>query len=149
MEARVTARLRPLWICPICGRRFVTANTWHPHEQYRLSDHFAGKDPQVHRLFDQYLAVLRSFGPVTVYAQKAAIVFQGRVRFAHAAPRKHWLAGDLWLKRRAQHPLFHRIEQVAPRDFIHYFRLTRPEDLDEGLEVLLRESYRVGRQEET
>jgi len=144
----MTTKQPPLWICPICGRRFVTPNTWHPHEQYRLSDRFRSKDPQVRCLFDRYVAVLRSFGPVTVYAQKTAIVFQARVRFAHAAPRQHWLAGDLWLKRRAEHSLFHRIEHVGSHDFIHYFRLTRPEDLDEGLVSLLRESYRVGRQEQ-
>ena len=82
-----------------------------------------------------------------MFAQKTRIVFQGRVRFAGAVVRKHWLEGGLWLKRRAEHSLFHRIEKIPPHNYIYTFRLTRPEDLDEELVALLREAYAVGRQE--
>jgi hypothetical protein len=81
---------RPLWKCPKCGHRFVTANIWHSCGHYRLADHFAGK-PLLRKIFDRYVAVARTHGAVTVYAQKTRIVMQGRVRFAGAVVRKDWL----------------------------------------------------------
>jgi hypothetical protein len=122
---------------------------WHSCGHYRLADHFKGKDPIVRQLFDQYVALVRQFGPVTIYAQKTRIVFQARARFAGAVTRKHWLEGALWLKRRAAHPLVYRIEKYTAHDYGHYFRLTKPEDLDEGLTALLREAYAVGCQEQS
>ncbi len=141
------SKKRPLWTCPRCGHRFVTRNLWHSCTRYRIADHFKGKDPIVRQLYKHYVAIVRGFGPVTVFAQKTRIVFQARVRFAGAVVRKHWLEGGLWLKRRAEHPLFHRIEKIPPHNYIYTFRLTKPEDLDEELVALLREAYAVGQQE--
>jgi hypothetical protein len=141
------ARKKPLWTCPQCGHRFVTRNMWHSCTRYRIADHFTGKDPALRALYRRYVALVRSFGPVTVYAQKTRIVFQARARFAGAVVRTRWLEGALWLKRRADNPRFHRIESILQRDYIHYFRLRSPEDLDEELAGLLREAYAVGRQE--
>ena len=140
--------MRPLWTCPKCGHKFVTPNMWHSCSRYPLSHHFKGKDPIVRRLFDRYLVMVKSFGPVTVIPQKTGIAFQVRVRFAGAYARKNWLDCGLWLKRRVDHPLFYRIESVTPRDHIHRFRLARIEDLrNQSLKGFLREAYAVGCQE--
>lgn len=141
-------RKRPLWTCPRCGHKFVTQNIWHSCSRYPLSFHFKGKDPIVRELFDGYLALMESFGPITVIPQKTRIAFQVRVRFAGATPRKRWLSCTLWLKRRAEHPLFHKIESLGPLDHIHRFRVTSFDDLrDTELKKLLREAYGVGCQE--
>jgi len=144
---RVSKKKKPLWTCPRCGHRFVTRNLWHSCTRRRLADHFTGKDRLVRELYNRYVALVRTFGPVTVYAQKTRIVFQARVRFAGAATRKHWLEGGLWLKRRAAHPLFHRVEKIPPNNYVYTFRLTKPEDLDDELTALLREAYAVGCQD--
>lgn len=138
---------RPLWTCPHCGHRFVTRNLWHACTRHRIADHFKGKDPRLRRLYNYYVGVVRQFGPVTVYAQKTRIVFQVRARFAGAVIRKRWIEGGLWLKRRAEHPLFHRVEKIPPHNYIYNFRLASPEDLDGELVALLREAYAVGCQE--
>jgi len=151
MTARVSkpAHKRPLWKCPKCGHKFVTTNLWHSCSRYPLSHHFKDKDPIVRRLFDEYLALVESCGPVTVIPQKTRIAFQVRVRFACAITRKHWIEGTLWLKRPADHPLFYKVEQLHAHDYIHSFRLKSIADLhDKKLQVLLAESYRVGRQEQ-
>ena len=138
----------PLWTCPRCGHRFVTQNLWHSCSRFPLSYHFKGKDPIVREIFDEYLALLESFGPITVIPQKTRIAFQVRVRFSAASTRKHWLDCTLWLKRRATHPLFHKIETLARHDHIHSFRLKSAGDVrDEDHVKLLRESYQVGCQE--
>lgn len=121
---------------------------WHSCRLYPLSYYFKDKDPIIRELFDRYLDLLGEFGPVIMSPVKTGIAFQVRVRFAGATPRKRWLSCTLWLKRRADHPLFHRIESVGLRDHIHRFRLTSLDDLrDKELKKLLREAYRVGCQE--
>ena len=145
----MTASQPPLWVCPKCGHRFVTANLWHSCSQHDLDDHFVDKDPLVRALFDDLAAAIQSFGPVEIYAQKTRIVFTVRVRFVAVSPRKRWLDGHVWLKRRADDPHFRRIELLPPTNYIHHFRLTDPAQLDEDFIALLRESYAVGRQEIT
>jgi len=119
----------------------------HSCGRHTIDEHFAGKDPEVRALFDVLMQTARRFGRVHVYAQKTRIVFQTRGRFVAVTPRQRHLGGHLWLKRRRPHPLVHRIESLADRDFVHNFRLTRREDLDEHFCELLREAYAVGRQE--
>ena len=139
---------KPLWKCPQCGHRFVTRNMWHSCSRYRLTDHFKGKTPFIRALFNRFRAVIQMCGPVTVYAQKTRIVFQTRARFAGCVTRKDWLDCGLWLKRRVEHPRFRKIESILDRDYIHHFRLTKLEDLDdEYLVAFIREAYAVGRQE--
>jgi membrane protease YdiL (CAAX protease family) len=135
---------RTFWICPRCGRQFVSANKWHSCEQFQIEDHFNGKDPLVRELYDLLLATLNEFGPVTAYALKTRIVFQAQTQFAAAIPRKRWLEGYLWLRRRAFHPLIRRVEMQMFRDYGHIFRLTQPADLDDDLAALLHEGYMLG-----
>lgn len=102
----------------------------------------------VREIFDEYLSIVESFGPVIVIPQKTRIAFQVRVRFGGAVARKHWLDGWLWLKRRAEHPLFYKIEKLHAHDHVHSFRLKSIEDVrDKHLRRLLKEAYAVGRQE--
>jgi hypothetical protein len=137
----------PLWRCPACGQRFVTRNMSHSCGHHTIEEHFEGKDPRVRALFDALARAVRRCGRVHVYAQKTRIVFQTRGRFVAVTPRQRHLAGHVWLKRRRPHPLVHRIESLLDRDFVHNFRLSRPEELDESFRDLLREGYSVGSQE--
>jgi hypothetical protein len=138
---------RPLWECPACGQRFVTRNMSHSCGRHTLDEHFEGKDPRIRDLFEALLAAVRRYGEFHVYAQKTRIVLQTRGRFVAVTPRRHHLGGHIWLKRPRPHPLVHRIESLLDRDFVHNFRLTCREDLDEGFCDLLREGYAVGSQE--
>ena len=136
----------PLWRCPKCGHRFASKNLWHSCGRFRLADHFAGRDPAVRSLWDQFVALLRRNGPVTVYAQKTRIVCMVRVRFAGAQVRSRWLDAGLWLKRRASHPALRRVDFLPPHDYLHYFRLRSGADLDAAFAALTREAYAIGTQ---
>jgi hypothetical protein len=83
----------PLWKCPRCGHRFVTRKLWHSCVRVPLASHFREKDPIVRELFDRFRELVRTCGPVTVYAQKTRIVFMTRARFAGALPRRR---GWMW-----------------------------------------------------
>jgi hypothetical protein len=138
---------KPLWECPACGQRFVTRNMSHSCGHHTIDEHFRGKDPRGRQLFDALVAAVESIGTIHVYAQKTRIVFQTRGRFVAVTPRKHHLAGHLWLKRARPHPLVHRIESLLDRDFVHNFRLASAVEIDASFRDLLREAYAVGSQE--
>src|SRR2546423_1174959 len=142
-QTRSTRRLKPLWRCPRCGHRFVTPNLSHSCGRFRLSTHFAGKQPALKKTFDRFADLARKCGKVTVYAQKTRIVIQARVRFASAIVRKDWLDAALWLKHRATHPSLARVEDFGSLGFYHHFRLTSPSDLDAPLEKLIAQAYQV------
>ena len=135
---------RPLWQCPKCKHRFVTANLWHSCGSYRLKDHFDGKPDVLRETFNQYVAAARTHGPLTVYAQKTRIVFQRRVRFAGVVVRKDWIDASMWLKRRVDHPLLVRVESFGNLGFGHHFRLSHPHDIDQAMIELVGEAYEVG-----
>lgn len=135
---------RSLWVCPDCGRQFVSVNRNHSCGRFDLEDHFAGNEPFVRALYELLLENLKQFGSVSVFPVKTRIVFQAEVQFAAAMPRKRWLDGYLWLRRQAAHPRIRRIEMGIFRDYGHVFRLAQPKDLDQGLVDLLHEAYMVG-----
>ena len=133
-----------LWVCQRCGRSF--ANTNQTHTCAPLGDldrHFAGSDPAVRATFDRVLALL---GPVQVLPEKSRIALHVRMSFAAFQPRRHWLDGHLVLARQREHPVFRRVQVFSPRNVLHAFRLTGPDDVDEAFAELLREAYRVGEQ---
>jgi hypothetical protein len=131
----------PLWQCPKCGHRFASRNLWHSCGNYRLADHFKNRSRMVRQLFNQWRALARACGPVTVYAQKTRIVFQARVRFAGAVVHNDWLDATLWLKRRVAHRCLSRVESFGPLGYGIHLRLTTLTDVDTDLELLMREAY--------
>jgi hypothetical protein len=135
---------RSLWVCPTCGRRFVSVNRNHSCGQYNLEDQFVSKEPVVRALYDLLLETLEQFGPVGVFPVKTRIIFQAEVQFAAAMPRKRWLDGYIWLRRQAVHPRIYKMEMGIFRDYGHIFRLTHPDELDDDLVDLLQEAYILG-----
>lgn len=67
--------------------------------------------------------------------------------FAQVTPRQRWIDGHVVLARRLEHPRFRRVETFSPRNHLHAFRLSRPEDVDDEFRAWVAEAYRVGAQE--
>jgi len=137
---------RPLWRCPKCGERFVTKNMWHSCGKYSLQELFANSEPHVLGLFKKYARMVRSCGPVRMIPQKTRVVFQERVRFAGAVPRKSYLLCTVALPSIYNHPRFLKIESYAPHFHGHQFRVVTTDDLDAEVHDWIRESYTVGQQ---
>jgi len=135
---------RSLWVCPDCGRQFVSINRNHSCGLYRLEDHFRDQEPIVRALYDLCLETLQQFGSVQAFPLKTRIVFQAEVQFAAAVPHKRLLDVYLWLRRQATHPRIYKMEMGIFRDYGHIFRLRNTEELDEELVDLLQEAYIVG-----
>ena len=137
----------PLWQCEKCGRVFANRNQSHACGTYDLEHHFHEKSPEIRALFERALAVIQSLGPVRVLPEKTRIAFQVRMSIAQLTPRRRWIDGHVVLARRLEHPRFRRIETFSPRNHLHTFRLTHPDDIDADFRAWMAEAYRVGNQE--
>jgi hypothetical protein len=137
----------PLWTCPSCRRTFANRNQTHTCALPRpLDDHFASVETHVCATFDRVRQAVEALGPVTVLPEKTRIAFHARMSFAAVIPRRRWLDGHVVLARRLESPRFRRIEVFSPRNVVHTFRLTGPEEVDDEVRAWLAEAYQVGEQ---
>lgn len=135
------------WTCPACGRPFANRNQSHACAPLGdLERHFARCDEGVRETFDRVVAAARACGPVTVLPEKTRIALQVRMSFAALMPRLHWLDGHVVLARRRESPRFRRIDVYSPRNVVHVFRLSAPDEVDEEVRSWLAEAHAVGEQ---
>lgn len=138
--------MQPLWTCPRCGRGFANRNQSHFCSQVALEDHFAGRDPAVVATFKKIVAVARRSGRLSVQPEKTRVALQVRMSFAAFTLRRHWLDGHAVLARRRESPRFRRVDTISPRNHVHVFRLSSPDEVDAEVESWLAEAYEVGAQ---
>ena len=120
MTAR--APLPPLWTCPKCGAKFVSANMSHSCGRFALGALFARSEPHVFKLFQKLRTMVRACGRSTMIPQKTRVVFMVRMRFAGATVRKSHLRVGLILERRLPPDArLVQIESFGPRCHGHYF----------------------------
>jgi hypothetical protein len=108
--------------------------------------HFERAEPSVRATFDRVVAVVRAFGPVDVLAEKTRIALHVRMSFAAFMPRRRWLDGHLILAREVASPRWRAVEVYSPRNVLHAFRLSAPDEVDAEFTGWLAEAYEVGRQ---
>lgn len=136
----------PLWRCPKCKREFANRNQSHACGTYELATHFENKPPEIRALFDHFVQLFDTIGPVRILPEKTRIAFQVRMSFAQLTPRRQWIDGHLVLARRLESRRFTRIETFSPRNHLHAFRLTSAAELDAEFQSWLAEAYSVGEQ---
>ena len=98
------------------------------------------------KTFDRVIEAVSALGPVTILPERSRIALHVRMSFAAFVPRKGWLDGHLVLARRLDSPRFRRITPYSPRNVVHEFRLTAPDEVDDEFCLFLAEAYRVGQQ---
>ncbi len=143
MSAIADAR-RPLWTCPRCEHRFVTANIWHSCSRHSLDEAFERSTNEARAAFERYVEIVAQCGPVEVIAQKTRIVIMGRVRFAGATVLRDRVRLNIALTRRLEAPWVERIESYGARWHAHRFVARSPADVDAIVELreLVCEGYR-------
>ena len=144
---KVRTPLPPLWKCPKCGAKFVSANLWHSCGRHRVKDLFARSDPHVFALYQRFKRIVEACGPVVMIPQKTRLVFMVRMRFAGFTVRKSSLRVGLILERRLPpDPRLEKVETFGPRSHGHYFRIERAAQLDATMRAWIREAYDCGTQ---
>jgi Domain of unknown function (DUF5655) len=136
-----------LWQCGECGRRFANKRQSHFCSNVSLEDHFEGKPLETRQLFEAFLAIVRSYGPVLVLPEKTRIAFQVRMSFAALMTRRGYLRGHLVLAEVRKSPCFFKIETISPRNHVHSFELRDKDQLQGELADHIGDAYRVGCQE--
>jgi Domain of unknown function (DUF5655) len=106
---------------------------WHSCGTFSLDDLFARSEPQVRKTFRKFAKMARVCGPVHTIPQKSRVVFQVRMRFAGAMPRKSHLICHFILGRKIDDTRFQRVETFSPRCHTHYLRIDSEEQLDAEL----------------
>ena len=136
-----------MWTCPQCGRAFAATNQTHTCAPLRdLDYHLDGKPPEIAAIVERVIAAAERCGPVTLLPEKTRIALAARMSFAALMPRRRWVDGHVVLARRLEDPRFTRIETFSPRNHLHAFRLTSPDEVDAQVGAWLAEAYDVGMQ---
>jgi hypothetical protein len=116
-----------------------------PESPWTVERHLAGRPGEVSDLYSAFARALATCGPFEVSVSKTAIAFKGERRgFAGVTPTASGLSGFIDLQRRVESPRFSRVSPYTKRLFVHRFRLTSPQELDDEFMSWLREAYKVG-----
>ena len=116
-----------------------------PDAPWTVERHLADRPDEVSDLYAAFVRALATCGPFEVSVTKTAIAFKGERRgFAGVTPMAAGLSGFMDLQRRVESPRFSRVSPYAKRLFVHRFRLTSPDELDDEFMSWLREAYEVG-----
>ncbi|MGH2807129.1 MAG: DUF5655 domain-containing protein [Actinomycetota bacterium] len=132
-----------------CGRvrvAFANRNQSHTCGTVDLDEHLRGKPPDVIAMFERFRALVEARGSVTVLPEKTRIAFHVRMSFAAVTLHQDHMNGHLILARRLESPRFTRIETYSPRNHLHAFRFTSPDEIDDEVAGWIDESYAVGEQ---
>jgi Domain of unknown function (DUF5655) len=113
--------------------------------EWSVEDHLRGKPPATVELYRRFVELVRACGPFEYAVSKTAITFKGSRRgFAGAKPTARSLDGYLDLQRRVEDPRIRRAAPYTRRLFVHQFRISAPDELDDEFAGWVREAYRVG-----
>jgi hypothetical protein len=133
------------WTCPRCGRSFVRRNQSHSCGKYTVERFLKGKGANALALWNGFVELVRSCGPVRLAPAKTRIGFQSRTIFA-AVNRlgDRGLSAHVVFSRRVEGPRFTRIETVSQNSHVHHFRTESLDELDEEVRGWLCEAYALG-----
>ncbi len=145
-QTRQTPRLRPMWKCPDCHRRFANRRQSHFCGHHDLAAHLQGKPAATRQLYEDFVAAVQACGPVVILPEKTRIAFQVRMSFAAVMIRSAHLVGHLVLAARHERPCFHKIDSLSPHNHVHHFRIGQPMDLSAEFRRWLAAAYAVGEQ---
>ncbi len=144
MRAQRTVSDPTLWSCPKCREQFSSRSQWHSCGGFELEPLFTNSRPHVRPLFDAFLKLTRTNGPLKVIPQRSGIALQVRIRFAALTPQKAALKGYLMLAERVESPRFERIDTYSPTNHVHVFRIASKSELDEEFGQWVAMAYDVG-----
>jgi Domain of unknown function (DUF5655) len=113
---------------------------------WTVEDHLRGKPAAVVELYERFVELIAACGPFDYAVSKTGITFKGSRRgFAGAKPKARSLDGYLDLQRRVKDPRIRSAGAYTKRLFVHQFRVSAPEQLDDEFAGWVREAYEVGR----
>jgi Domain of unknown function (DUF5655) len=112
---------------------------------WTVEDHLAGKPADIVAMYERFVGLVQECGPFSYRVTKTAITLKGSRRgFAGAKPTRRSLDGYLDLQRELRDPRIRRVSPYTKRLFVHQFRVTTLDQLDQEFAGWVREAYDVG-----
>ena len=113
---------------------------------WTVEDHLADQAASSVALYERFVELVSACGSFTYAVSKTSITFKGARRgFAGARPYRLGLRGYLDLQRSIKDdPRILSAARYTKRLFVHHFRVTRPDQLDDEFAGWVREAYAVG-----
>ncbi|NUR91128.1 MAG: hypothetical protein HOY71_44230 [Nonomuraea sp.] len=119
-----------LWTCPACDREFARERQSHVCVPgCTVEEVFAPWPPAYREIYDR---LVEGLGPVHEDAVSVGVFLKSTRKFAEIRPKARSLSVALVLPREISHPLISRTVSWGGR-YWHFFKLTRPEDVDERI----------------
>jgi hypothetical protein len=114
-------------------------------DEWTIERHLEASSDQVVALYRRFIELVTECGPFSYSVAKTAITLKGTRRgFAGAKPEASSLDGYLDLQRRVEDPRITRSSPYTKRLFVHHYRVTRLDQLDDEFAGWIREAYAVG-----
>ncbi|HEX5403941.1 MAG TPA: DUF5655 domain-containing protein [Pseudonocardiaceae bacterium] len=96
-------------------------------------------------LYERFIELVTACGPFTYRVTKSMITVKGvRRGFAGARPTARGLAGYFDIQRVITDPRILRADPYTKRLFVHQFRISTIDQLDDDFASWIGEAYRVG-----
>jgi Domain of unknown function (DUF5655) len=110
-----------------------------------VDDHLAGQPEDSIALYRQFVQLVEACGPFHYAVSKTSITFKGARRgFAGCRPDKNGIRGYLDLQRAVEDPRISNVTPYTSRLFVHHYRISTPDQLDDEFAGWVREAYAVG-----
>jgi hypothetical protein len=113
--------------------------------EWTIERHLDGQPEFAVDLFHRFVATLSDIGPFAYAVSKSTITVKGTRRgFAGARPYRSGLRGYFDLQREVKDPRITSVSPYTNRLFVHHFRISSSDQIDEEFAGWLREAYAVG-----
>lgn len=110
---------------------------------YTVEQHFAGRSPEVRKIYRRLLAASRALGPVAEEAKKTSIHLVAKTAFAGVATRREVLILTLKSEADIESPRVGKREHASAHRWHLEIKLARADEVDAELSEWLARSYRL------
>jgi hypothetical protein len=129
------------WTCPRCARTFAREDQFHSHDTEDVDAHFAGRPERLRESFDKLMGSLPS--DVQAEALRTVIVLSARRTFAYITVQSKRLLVGVFLEHALESPRVVNIDHVSARKFGSVVDVRGPGDVDDELQLWLRQAYQL------
>jgi hypothetical protein len=114
-------------------------------DDWTIERHLQDKPGHVVALYHRFIALAEACGPFDYAVARTAVSLKGSRRgFAGAVPTARALDGHLDLRRQVSDARIRRSSPCTRRLFVHHFRVTSSDQLDDDFAGWIAEAYAVG-----
>jgi hypothetical protein len=110
---------------------------------YTIDNHFIGKNPTIHALYNKLLEILNTFGPIIEEPKKTSIHLVRKSALAGVETRKSYMLLNIKADHKIDSPRILKSDQPSANRFHHKVKIESLDDFDAELEGWLKDAYLI------